>query len=40
MSDMGANNSEAQSELADCVTSIAQALIENGHSHDEVAIAM
>ena len=40
MSEMGAEASETVSELADRVAGIAQVLTENGHSVDEVAVAM
>ena len=40
MSDMGAGASETGSELADRVSGIAQALSDNGHTAEEVAIAM
>ena len=40
MSEMRAGGSETGSELAERVAGIAQVLTENGHSSEEVSIAM
>ena len=40
MSEMGAQGSETGSELAERVAGIAQALTENGHTSEEVGVAM